>query len=57
MAWSICPRVEIRLKPVKTELLQQSQQVEKPNPPTPFPTREGGAGNLTKINGSKAPSF
>ena len=32
---------------VLTEILHHSQQIEKPNPPPPFPSREGGAGNLT----------
>ena len=29
--------------------LHQFQQVETPNPPAPFPQREGGAGNLTPL--------
>ncbi len=26
------------------------KQVEKPNPPAPFPAREGGAGNFTPFS-------
>ncbi len=29
-----------------TDNLHALQLVEKPNPPAPFPTREGGAGNF-----------
>ena len=38
------------LRILRSDILHHSQQVEKPNPPAPFPTREGGAGNLTPLS-------